>query len=234
MCYPIQRGLQSSKFFMLGSAPLHVLCPTNIPGESQGYRDMPEPSSAKALSHRLSWSNLKVNPIICQRDTGLPNLSGLWSYSHQNSVQIIPRRRNRSGYKAGSVCFRFYYHRTLPVNIPMGNVQKNQIGCQNAYPSKSSWSNPNFCGHNSWQDPRCNYNGRHARRSKFNLYFGQGLSRFSETLSYTFNIGFLRNQSKGQSAVSPFVFKQSRQNNWRSDRSSHHACGTQIKNGLSR
>lgn len=229
MCYSLSRQLQGSQLFVLGPVPLHVLCPTDIPGESSGYRDMLELSSTKTLSYRLSWSDIQINLGRCQREQGLSYLSGLRSCPYKYSMQTIQKRRHWSGFITGCICLRFDYHRPLFINIPMGKIPQDEGSYKAPYLTQSARFSPYFYNYNGSQDPRCKCDGCGSLRDRFHLYDGQSLSRFRTTLSNPSYRCIFCNSSKKQYMFPSSLFKPCGQDNRRSSRSNITLTGIKSK-----
>jgi hypothetical protein len=51
MCRTLQWQLQNKEFLLLGPVSMHGLCPVDLSGKSQGYRDLPSSIHTRALSH---------------------------------------------------------------------------------------------------------------------------------------------------------------------------------------
>src|SRR5271163_4914301 len=56
--------------------PRHGVCPTDLPGEFAGYRDVPVRSSVQAVSHGLARTDSALDAGRCQRSARLAHLRG--------------------------------------------------------------------------------------------------------------------------------------------------------------
>src|SRR3989454_2418922 len=57
--------------------PGHGICPTDLPGESQGHRSLPVGASVEALSHGVSRTDSSLDAVRCERSPRLAHLRRL-------------------------------------------------------------------------------------------------------------------------------------------------------------
>ena len=139
-CVPtIPWPLQNEKLFMLGSIPLHGLCPAHLSREPERYRSLSSVESIETLPHGYPRQSLSQYLGPCQRGSGLANLCRLRTDFDRPRQSPLCERSFWRGLGSSGLCSGFHHHRSLPVALSMGQVPQTQRRCQIAHASGFAW-----------------------------------------------------------------------------------------------
>ena len=211
MCSEIQRGLQGSVIFMLGSVPVHGLRTAYLSGKPAGHRSLPVRPEQKALPYGNKWTAFAKHHSICERKQGLEDLRRFCKHSYSYCKTFICGRRNWSRAFKYRICSGFHNYRLVSGTFPLGEIPHNK-GCgENAYSAGSAWLNTIIHRYNRGESPRCEYSRPYTCRTGIILYYGSCLSRFLKALFNNRKFCLLCDSNQEGISVQKTIFTSSRQ-----------------------
>jgi len=181
----VQRQLSNQKISLLRPVPVTGLCPADVPGKSSGHRNMPEFTSRKIISHRLSRPIVPLNDGRCQRTSRLPHISGLRLPLDRCGATTLQGRKACRGLGRIAVCARFDNGRPVPFSFSMGYIPNDQGSGEDPYAARSERLNPHICEPHPRQCSRCNRSGYRPLQRKLHCNHGSCLHRFWPSVYYT-------------------------------------------------
>src|SRR5271166_7099843 len=94
--------------------------PTDLPGKSARYRDLPVGASVETLCHGLSRSGAPLDAGRCQRGARLADLRGVGPAADRPGAQAVSRRGFGVRPRQYGLRARFDDHRSLPGGVSVG------------------------------------------------------------------------------------------------------------------
>ena len=120
----LQWRFQSQRVYLPRPVPLHGLCPTNLPGKPQGYRGLPACPEKQAIPHGNTQCRLPQYTGQREQGSRLAYLRRSCAVIDSDCPQALPRRRFRAGTGKHSLCLRCDDYRSVPLHVPLGQLQK--------------------------------------------------------------------------------------------------------------
>ena len=102
--------------------------PTDLPGKSARYRDLPVGASVETLCHGLSRSGAPLDASRCQRGARLADLRGVGPAADRPGAQAVSRRGFGVRPRQYGLRARFDDHRSLPGGVSVGAFPHGQGG----------------------------------------------------------------------------------------------------------
>jgi hypothetical protein len=133
LCGTLRWTSQGQAFHLFGSIPVDGVCATDLSREPQRYRGVSSRAVLQALSLGLSQPGSAQHPGQRQRNSGLAYLLRIRTAADHDGAKALCQRAFWSRSERHSLRSRCYYHRSVPVGVPVGLVSFDQSGYQAAY-----------------------------------------------------------------------------------------------------
>src|ERR1700739_4277079 len=108
--------------------PGYGICPTDLPGEFAGYRDVPVRSGVEALPHGLARTDSALDAGRCQRIARLAHLRGSGPAVDRAGEEAVRHGGSWSGPNQFGLRLGFDNHRPVPVGLSVGSLPHHQGG----------------------------------------------------------------------------------------------------------
>src|SRR6202011_5214350 len=122
--------------------PGHGVCPTDLPGEFAGYRDVPFRSGVEALPHGLARTDSALDAGRCQRIARLAHLRGSGPAVDRPGEEAVRHGGSWSGPDQYGLRLGFDNHRPVPVGLSVGSFPHHQGGGEDAHPARFARQHP--------------------------------------------------------------------------------------------
>jgi len=150
-------SMRKTKEIMSRSISLYGLCSTNIPAESPRYRSMSSCATAEVIPHGYSRHGSKVKSRGRQRTAGLAHICRPCSFIDHHGTKTLQQRAIRYRSATNCLCIGCHDYRSVPVDVPMGNLPPNQSSNKNAYASGPAGQHSYVHLYFRWHHARCEY-----------------------------------------------------------------------------
>src|SRR5712671_6796835 len=137
--------------------PGHGICPTDLPGEFAGYRDVPFHSGVEALPHGLARTDSALDAGRCQRIARLAHLRGSGPAVDRPGEEAVRHGGSWSGPDQYGLRLGFDNHRPVPVGLSVGSFPHHQGGGEDAHPARFARQHPELHSNLSVSGLRASY-----------------------------------------------------------------------------
>jgi len=137
--------------------PGHGVCPTDLPGEFAGYRDVPFRSGVEALPHGLARNRFGARRWADANEARrLAHLRGSGPAVDRPGEEAVRHGGSWSGPDQYGLRLGFDNHRPVPVGLSVGSFPHHQGGGEDAHPARFARQHPELhsrVGRQNW--PTC-------------------------------------------------------------------------------
>src|ERR1700719_595139 len=172
--------------------PGQGVCPTDLPGEFAGYRDVPFRSGVEALPHGLARTASALDAGRCQRSARLAHLRGSGAAVDRPGEEAVRHGGSWSGPDQYGLRLGFDNHRPVPVGLSVGSFPHHQGGGEDAHPARFARQHPELHSRVGRQTGRRACARSAASRSRCHLCYGSWLCRFRPPSCVASGGGLLR------------------------------------------
>jgi len=205
----LQRRLSSQNIPVFRAIACDGICPDDISRKSQRYRSVSDIPNAEAISHGDIKCRLSINIGRCQRNARLANICRTRPEIDCTGTEAVCGRV--SGSRSGQYRLRIglYDHRSVSVDVSMGELSHCQGGSQTAHSSGHQGSNSKLHSYLRRQIARRKRSGHAYAGSRRLLCYGSGISGLPASLYRASGGELFCNESKKQSGCTQGVFGSS-------------------------
>jgi len=182
---------------------------------------VPELTSRKIISHRLSRPAVPVNDGRCQRTAGLSHISGLRLPPDRRGSTTLRGRKARRGVGTIALCTRFDNGRSMPFSLSMGYIPNDQGGGEDPHATRSERLNTHICQSCPWKRSRRNDSRYGALQRKLHCNHGSCLYRLWPSVCDTPSACVFCDPCQAKSSVSSLNVPEGGQDHGSPGRSDH-------------